>query len=130
MRAAGVDLTVEVDPAPPTEPPAAVQLALFRIVQEALTNALRHGDTSAPVSVRLAWLPAIARGGPGVQLEVRNRRKAGARQSASGHGLIGMGERASLVGGWLNAGELDGDFAVTAVLPAASVAALSSGVMP
>ena len=53
VRAAGVDLRVDVDPAPPGEPPAAVQLAVYRILQEALTNALRHGD-GGPVAVRLA----------------------------------------------------------------------------
>ena len=63
MRAAGVELRVDVDPAPAAQPTAAVQLALYRILQEALTNALRHGDGGA-VAVRLAWLPTVWKGQP------------------------------------------------------------------
>ena len=80
-------------PMPPGEPPGAIQLAVYRILQEALTNAIRHGDGGA-VDVRLAWLPER------VDIEVRNtvvRRPVGGR--AGGHGLIGMRERAQLVGG-------------------------------
>ncbi len=117
VRSAGVELQVDVDPAPLAEPSAAVQLALYRILQEALTNALRHGD-GRPVTVRLAWRSTVARGAAGVELEVRNGLKAGDRPRPSGHGLIGMGERASLVGGILSASDRDGDFVVTAVLPA------------
>jgi signal transduction histidine kinase len=117
VRAAGVELRVDVDPAPTAEPSAAAQLALYRILQEALTNTLRHGD-GGPVSVRLAWLPTVWKGRPGVELEVRNRLKAGDRPTESGHGLIGMGERASLVGGFLSAADHDGEFVVTGTLPA------------
>jgi len=117
VRSAGVELQVDIDPAPLAEPSAAVQLALYRILQEALTNALRHGD-GGPVTVRLAWRPTVARGAAGVELEVRNRLKAGDRPMPSGHGLIGMGERASLVGGILSASDRDGEFVVTGVLPA------------
>lgn len=116
VRAAGVELRVDVDPAPITAPSAAVQLALYRILQEALTNALRHGD-GAPVAVRLAWLPTVCKGRPGVEFEVRNGLRPGEHPTESGHGLIGMGERASMVGGWLNASDPDGDFVVTGVLP-------------
>ncbi|WP_404431153.1 histidine kinase [Microbacterium lacus] len=122
VRVAGVDLIVDVDPAPPAEPPAAVQLALFRIVQEALTNALRHGDSTAPVAVRLAWLPTVARGAAGVEFEVRNGLKPGHRPTDTGHGMIGMGERASLVGGWLNSADRDGAFVVNGVLPVGGAA--------
>ncbi|MEU1971640.1 histidine kinase [Microbacterium sp. NPDC019599] len=116
VRAAGVPLTIDVDPAPLAEPPAVVQLAVYRILQEALTNALRHGDGGA-VSVRIAWPADAGRGRPEVQLEVRNRMRPGDDPRHSGHGLIGMGERASLVGGWLNAAPMDGEFVVTAQLP-------------
>ncbi len=133
VRAAGVALRIDVDPAPPGEPPAAVQLAVFRILQEALTNALRHGD-GGPVSVSLAWRPDR------VDLDVRNGVAAGhgsaghgaaphgaaphgaaghgaAGHGTIGHGLIGMTERASLVGGTLTAGEAAGAFVVSARLP-------------
>ena len=110
VRAAGVELRVDVDPAPAGAPPPAVQLAVYRILQEALTNALRHGN-GGPVTVRLAWMPDQ------VALEVRNRMRTGDRPIESGHGLIGMGERAGLVGGRLNAAGQDGEFVVSATLP-------------
>ena len=113
VRAAGVQLRVDVDPAPPGTPPASVQLAVYRILQEALTNALRHGD-GAPVSVRLRWLADR------VELEVRNPLpvvSGGAAPAAGGHGLIGMRERAQLAGGRLDAGAEAGDFLVRATLP-------------
>lgn len=117
VRAAGVDVRVDVDPVPAAEPPAAVQLAVYRILQEALTNALRHGD-GGPVSVRLAWLPVgPPRGRAEVTLEVRNGLRAGDDPRSTGHGLIGMGERASLVGGMLNAAPEDREFVVRARLP-------------
>src|SRR5690606_2831270 len=90
VRAAGVDLRVDVDPAPRADPPAAVQLAVYRILQEALTNALRHGD-EGPVQVRQQWLPDR------LDVEVRNAVAADATPGA-GHGVIGMRERAQLVG--------------------------------
>ncbi|KAA9089967.1 sensor histidine kinase [Microbacterium radiodurans] len=122
VRAAGVDLRVDVDPAPPGEPPAAVQLAVYRILQEALTNALRHGSGGA-VAVGLAWLPDR------VSLRVHNPVAGGAEPApsagiaastpvpAGGHGLIGMRERAQLIGGALSAGPDDGGFTVVATLP-------------
>ena len=109
VRAAGVDLRVDVDPAPSVEPPAALQLAVYRVLQEALTNALRHGD-GGPVDVRVAWHPER------VDVTVRNRRKADAAPGG-GHGLIGMRERVQLAGGRLDAGTDGDDFAVRAVFP-------------
>lgn len=111
VRAAGVDLRVDVDPAPVAEPPAAAQLAVYRILQEALTNALRHGAGGA-VDVGLSWHPDR------VRLIVRNPASAGsATGDGRGHGLIGMRERAQLVGGTFEAG-LDGDvFTVRATIP-------------
>ncbi|WP_194397434.1 sensor histidine kinase [Microbacterium atlanticum] len=111
VRAAGVELRVDVDPAPPGEPPAAVQLAVYRILQEALTNALRHGAPGG-VDVRLAWRSH------GVEVEVRNPTAAGARPpSRAGHGLIGMRERAQLAGGRLDVTDESGAFVVHAVIP-------------
>jgi len=111
VRASGVDLTVDVDPAPLREPSAAVQLAVYRILQEALTNALRHG-AKGQVSVHLAWHPDH------VDLTVRNPLPSvAAPPPAGGHGLIGMRERAQLAGGMLEARPDGGHFAVTARLP-------------
>jgi len=126
VRAAGLALEVDIDPAPPGEPPAAVQLAVYRILQEALTNAIRHGDGVRPVSVRLAWWPDR------VEVNVRNGvRRAGVPagglaggvgvESHAGHGLIGMRERAQLAGGWLEADREGDAFAVRAVIPIGGV---------
>lgn len=111
VGAAGVDLRVDVDPSPPGTPPAAVQLAVYRILQEALTNALRHGD-GGPVDVGLAWLPDR------VTLRVRNGIRPEARApEPGGHGLIGMRERAQLTGGHLDAAPDGDDWVVRAEIP-------------
>jgi len=111
VRAAGVDLRVDVDPTPLGTPPTAVQLAVYRILQEGLTNALRHGD-GGPVDVGLSWLPDR------VGLQIRNGIRTEARGSdGGGHGLIGMRERAQLVGGSLDASAEAGSFLVRATLP-------------
>jgi signal transduction histidine kinase len=103
---------------------SAQQLAAFRIVQEALTNALRHGDTSRPASVVLAEAPTHR--GPGIVITVRNTMRDTTLEPTMtgslpriGHGLPGMRERASLAGGSLTAGPQDGEFVVTAFLPGA-----------
>ncbi|WP_169580700.1 histidine kinase [Microbacterium thalassium] len=114
VRAAGAELRVDVDPAPSGEPPAAAQLAVYRILQEALTNALRHGD-GGPVDVRLAWHPSR------VDLEVRNG-VTGSVPGTPGHGLIGMRERAQLAGGRLDAVAEGDRFVVSASLPIGGVA--------
>ncbi len=93
-----------------------MQLAVYRILQEALTNAMRHGD-GGPVRVRLSWWPDR------VDLEVRNGTQA--RPDASppgGHGLIGLRERAQLAGGHLDAGRHGDEFVVSATLPIGGVA--------
>lgn len=113
MRAAGVVLEVRVDPVAPGEPPAAIQLAVYRIMQEALTNALRHG-VDRRVRVQLGWFPDR------VELSIRNARATAspaATTPAGGHGIIGMRERAHLVGGRLAARPEYGEFVVRATLP-------------
>jgi len=55
-----------------------------------------------------------------VDLEVRNGAKTGERPADSGHGLVGMSERAALAGGRLRAAGEDGEFVVSATLPIAS----------
>jgi signal transduction histidine kinase len=108
VRQAGVEPRITVDPMPPGEPPGAIQLAVYRILQEALTNAIRHGEGA--VDVHLAWLPDR------VELYVANRVVAAAAPS-SGHGVIGMRERAQLVGGSLQAGPEGETYIVRASLP-------------
>ena len=88
---------------------AGVDLAAYRIVQEALTNARKHGaEPRAHVVVRY--------GRDDVELEVRN--PAGMPGPGSGHGLAGMRERAGLYGGTLEAGVENGEFLLHARLPA------------
>ncbi|MBW4042842.1 MAG: sensor histidine kinase [Acidobacteria bacterium] len=99
----------------------ATQLATFRIVQESLTNALRHGDLARPASVVIARTPH------GVEVEVLNAVDPARplRPAPAGHGLIGMRERAGAVQGDLKAGP-DGDrFRVRAFLPLGATAALA-----
>lgn len=96
------------------------QLAAFRIVQESLTNALRHADRARPASVLLARTPH------GLEIEVLSGidPERPPRVSSTGHGLIGMRERAAAVQGDLRAGP-DGDrFRVRAFLPTSATAAL------
>jgi signal transduction histidine kinase len=86
--------------------------ALYRIVQEALTNAVRHSSAGR---IRVE----VSRNGDRVVADVFNQ---GARvdQPVPGRGLVNMRERARLEGGWLEAGPVAGGFRVRAVLPAAA----------
>lgn len=114
VRAAGVEPRVSVDPVPPGEPPAAIQLAVYRILQEALTNALRHGSGRS-VDVSLQWHADR------VVLEVRNAVAAAQEASSAGYGIVGMRERAQLVGGTLTTEREGGVFVVRSELPVAAV---------
>jgi signal transduction histidine kinase len=111
MRASGLDVdlaeTGRVRPLPPT-----VDLAAYRIVQEALTNVLKHAGPARAV-VRVDY------GEDAVTVEVTNDGAGGSKpRSLDGHGLIGMRERAGLVGGDLQAGPApDGGWRVHARLP-------------
>ncbi|MFJ8441046.1 histidine kinase [Kitasatospora griseola] len=115
---AGPRVELSVDPDPPLPP--GVELAVYRIVQEALTNVVRHaGSADCRVS--------LSRTGPGaVEVEVVNDAppRPPARRPGGGHGLIGMRERAAMCGGTLSAGPLaTGGFRVHARLPFGSEAA-------
>jgi signal transduction histidine kinase len=109
IRASGLAVSVRLDGTPVPLSPG-VDVSAYRIVQEALTNVLRHADAShAEVSVRY-------RNGD-VELEVTDDGRGG-EPSPGGHGLIGMTERTALFGGELKAGPRpQGGFAVRARLP-------------
>ncbi|HJS69715.1 MAG TPA: histidine kinase [Gaiellaceae bacterium] len=92
----------------PRRLPAAVDRTAFRIVQEALTNAARHGAGTADVELGF--------GPTSLEITVSNPTANGA-EPVSGHGIVGMQERAALVGGTLEAGAHDGRFLVSANLP-------------
>jgi len=92
-------LTIERTSSGPPHPlPAGQQLAVFRIVQEALTNALRHGDAVSPVTLDFAWTDQD------VIVTVANALRSGSVQGPGGHGLAGLRERATLAGGSVTAG--------------------------
>ncbi len=109
-RAAGLEATLDVAGAARALP-AGVDLAAYRIVQEALTNVRRH---AAATRVRVA----LTYGEADVRIEVEDD-GVGADDPVGGHGLVGMRERASLYGGTVEAGSTGGrGFRVRAVLPA------------
>ncbi|MBW0273744.1 histidine kinase [Nocardia sp. MH4] len=85
------------------------RLTLLRLVQESLTNVMKHADRDAPVRIR------IARRDGGIDLEVRSGRAGTA--APPGHGLVGMRERAAVAGGTLTAAADGGHWVVRARLP-------------
>jgi signal transduction histidine kinase len=104
VRAAGLEtrLDLEGDPAPV---PAAAQLTVYRLVQEALTNTLKHGGDGARAEVRVrcsAETVAVEVTDDGTSLN------AAPATGASGHGIPGMRERAAAYGATLEAGPLPG----------------------
>ena len=107
--AAGLDVDVTHEGTPRRlERP--VDQAAYRILQEALTNAARHGTGKARVE--------IAFGDAGIELTVVNAAAGDTvARSNGGHGLIGMRERATLLGGRLEAAPVDGLFRVRALIP-------------
>jgi signal transduction histidine kinase len=110
LRGAGlpVELQLEGDPLPL---PRAIDLSAYRIVQEALTNTLKHAHASqADVTVRYA---------PNhVELEVRDDGEGPSMNGGAGHGLVGIRERVKIYGGQMTAGPAtDGGFLLTARLP-------------
>jgi signal transduction histidine kinase len=119
VREAGLPVTLRIEGAPRPLPPT-LDLSAFRIVQEALTNTLRHaGAARAEVTVRyedgLVTLEIADTGhGPdGGPITGRG----------TGHGLVGMRERAAMLGGELEAARADsGGFTVRARLPVATPA--------
>jgi signal transduction histidine kinase len=111
-RGGGVSVTVTSTGSPVTLPEG-VDLSAYRIVQEALSNAMRHAPGSH-VQVHVGYYP------DGLALEVRNdvARRRPSHHVGGGHGIIGMRERAAMLGGSLAAGPTeDGGFQVLAVLP-------------
>jgi signal transduction histidine kinase len=107
---AGLPVRLHVD-GEQVELPRAVDLSSYRIVQEGLTNALKHAAAShADVTVR--YHPEH------VELEVRDDGAGTVASDGAGHGLIGIRERVKIYGGEMMAGPApDGGFVLTARLP-------------
>lgn len=110
MRASGMDLRRTTHGIPAEAGLAAV--TAHRVLAEALTNALKHGDLSWPVTVSDDWRH-------GYRLEVRNALGPG-QPVGAGHGLTGMAERLAVAGGTLTAGPEDGEWVVRAEIKGAS----------
>jgi signal transduction histidine kinase len=113
MRETGLPVDVEVEGERRPLAPG-VDLAAFRILQEALTNVLKHaGAAQVRVGVRY--------GERELELEVTDNGTGTGAEQNGGHGLVGMRERAALYGGSLDAGPRpDGGFAIRACLPTGS----------
>jgi signal transduction histidine kinase len=103
-----VELHVDGEPVPL---PRGVDLSAYRIVQEGLTNALKHARTStADVTVRY--------GLDELQIEVRDDGVGSATSDALGHGLVGVRERVKIYGGEMSAGTANGGgFVLSTRLP-------------
>jgi signal transduction histidine kinase len=111
VREAGLPVDLEIE-GERRELPVGLELSAFRIVQEALTNALKHaGDARATVRVRY--------GPDSLELEiVDDGAGAAPRTDGGGHGLVGMRERVALYGGRFEANRrAAGGFTVRALLP-------------
>jgi signal transduction histidine kinase len=120
VTAAGAPVTVEVSGEQRPLPPD-VDKAAYRILQESLTNVLRHAGQTAHATVWLSFEPgalAIRVRDDGGEQAGAAAGTAGADGATGGHGLTGMVERAAAVGGQVTAGpRAEGGFEVTARLP-------------
>jgi signal transduction histidine kinase len=115
-REASIDVNVQIEGQPHPLPPG-IDLTAYRIVQEALTNTIKHaGPASATVIIRYR--------ADALELEIVDDGRAPRNANGhAGHGLIGMRERAALYGGELRAAAReDGGYAVCVRLPIAEEA--------
>lgn len=109
IRAVGLSVDVAVEGVPRALP-TGVEISAYRIVQEALTNALKHARASRVV-VRIAY-------GNRLELDVVDDGVGAGASPTGGHGIIGMRERVALYGGTLDVGPLSGSgFRVRATFP-------------
>ena len=127
---AGVDVVVDVVGAA-RRLPAGVDLSIYRVVQEALTNSLRHSGPGSKARLRLVYEPAS------LTVEVTDdgagRPTVGSVERARtvGHGLLGMRERVLLFGGRLETGPLrGGGFRIVACFPLEPIAEESGQTTP
>jgi signal transduction histidine kinase len=109
-RAAGLQVELTIEGEPKTLP-AGMDLAAYRVVQEALTNTLKHAG-AAPTEVTVRWAPSE------LELKIADRGNGVNGSQTGGHGLVGMEERVRLYEGQLQAGpRAGGGFEVVARLP-------------
>lgn len=112
---------IEEGEAGPLDP--SVAAAAYRVVQESITNAVKHAGVATAVTVRLCWTAMD------LQVAVTSRQRGPQLPSAhvaalsSGHGLRGLRDRVSMVGGTFASGPVEDGFEVTALLPRHGVVA-------
>ncbi|MBF8192185.1 sensor histidine kinase [Nonomuraea sp. K274] len=110
-RASGLDVTLD-EHGDLSAVPAAPAIAVYRVIQESLANTLKHsGATKAEVT--------IIRQPGSVTVEITDNGQGSGSGVTDGHGLTGMRERVSALGGTLTAGPVPGGFAVRADIPVA-----------
>jgi signal transduction histidine kinase len=110
VREAGVPVELEVD-GQPRQLPTGLDLSAYRIVQEALTNTLKHGGRAR------AWV-VVRYGAKELEVEISDDGHSGENGANHGHGIAGMRERVTLFGGELESGRhAGGGYVVRARLP-------------
>jgi signal transduction histidine kinase len=116
LRSSGLDVR-RVDTGTPHPLGTGQQLAVYRIVQESLTNALRHGANPKEALVRFEWTENA------LEIEIAN--VFAELKPSGGHGLHGMRERALLAGGTFSAEPRENVFVVSTTIPAMPTAAIA-----
>ncbi|MGW4948170.1 sensor histidine kinase [Actinoplanes sp. NPDC004185] len=116
-RDSGLTAELTVHGTPP-EVPGGVALAVYRIVQESLTNTLKHAGPAPAATVTVSYRPGV------IDIEVTDSGSDPEAASSGGHGLVGMRERVALYGGTFAAGPApDGGWRVHAAIPLTGAAA-------
>jgi len=128
FRSSGLPVSVTVT-GDPRELPGGVDLTAYRLLQEGLTNSLRHASGASHAEVVIAYDPDAVRlevvddgpGGRGSGADAGVRGSDAGLGAGGGNGLVGMRERIAVYGGSLRAGpRADGGFELVAVLPTAA----------
>jgi signal transduction histidine kinase len=110
VREAKLPVALQIEGHPgPLQP--TVDLAAFRIIQEALTNVMKHAGPAATATVRIRYKPER------MEIEVENKATVYRDADPLGRGIRGMQERASNLGGQLSVSAANGSFLVKAALP-------------
>jgi signal transduction histidine kinase len=114
LRATGMPVTAHIEGAP-RDLDASVDLTAYRIVQEGLTNILKHAGKDANPRLHLSWKPQSLL----IQIDNDTNFTETSHKStlSVGRGLMGLSERARAVGGNLNAGSYKGGYRLIATLP-------------